>query len=182
MGRDKALLEIDGEPLWRRQTQLALASGASRVFLSVRPDQNLGRPATEQVVDTRVDLGPLSGIATSIDACRGTHLLVLAVDMPALNKGIISRLLARCGANSGVIPHVDGEAQPLAAVYTRDCLDPATRALAQAALSVRAWAADCLRLGFCMRWDVPASDAPLFANWNSPDDVPPGGFRENPTF
>jgi molybdopterin-guanine dinucleotide biosynthesis protein A len=127
-------------------------------------------------------MGPLSGIATSLAACRGTHLLVLAVDMPTLTREIISRLLARCGANFGAIPHIDGESQPLAAVYTRECLDPASRALAQGALSVRGWAAECLRLAFCLRWDVPPRDGPLFANWNSPSDVPRGGVHENLDF
>lgn len=171
MGRDKASIEIDGEPLWLRQVRLAMSSGARRVFLSVRPNQDLDIADVERVVDTRLDLGPLSGIAASFAACRGTHLLVLAVDMPSLTARILREILTRCDAGIGVIPHTDGDAQPLAGIYTRDCLGSAERRLMEGALSVRAWAAECLRSGHCIRWDVPEPDAPLFANWNSPEDV-----------
>src|ERR1044071_3415473 len=43
MGRDKALLEIDGVPLWQRQRDVLSQSGAADVFLSVRPEQDWAR-------------------------------------------------------------------------------------------------------------------------------------------
>ena len=35
MGRDKALLEIAGEPLWKRQVERLVAAGAAEVVVSV---------------------------------------------------------------------------------------------------------------------------------------------------
>ena len=180
MGRDKAMIHVNGEVLWQRQARLAKEAGALRVFVSVRPDQDIEGAAVERVADARADLGPLSGIAASLAACTSTHLMILAVDMPALTAGILREILVHCELGFGVIPHTGGAPQPLAAVYTRDCLAPAERRLAEGALSVRAWAAECLRSAHCVRWDVPEPDVPLFANWNSPEDVPRAAATKNP--
>ncbi len=173
MGRDKATIEVHGEPLWRRQLRLAAEAGARRVFLSMRADQELDIGDLDRVADERPDLGPLSGIASALAACHNSHLLVLAVDMPALTADILDTLIARCDAGFGAIPHTCDGAQPLAAVYTVDCLAPARRRLGEGVLSVRAWATECLRSGHCVRWDVPDAQAPLFSNWNFPADVDP---------
>lgn len=179
MGRDKALLAVCGEPLWQRQIRLSLACGATRAFLSVRPDQELGEAGVERIEDARPDLGPLSGLASSLFACRESHLLVLAVDMPLLNEDIVRDMLARCGHGSGVIPHVDGKPQPVSAIYTRRCLDGAVKRLGQHSLAVADWAEECIDRRFCLRWDVPVKHSPLFANWNVPSDLPEPTRHEN---
>lgn len=171
MGRDKATIEVRGEPLWRRQVRLAGETGARRVFLSVRADQTLDIGGLDRVADELPDLGPLSGIASALASCRTSHLLILAVDMPSMTRDALCEMLSRCEPGFGVIPHTPAGAQPLAAVYTVDCLVPARRRLAEGALSVRSWAAECLRSGHCIRWDIPESHAPLFANWNSREDI-----------
>lgn len=173
MGRDKATIKVRGEPLWRRQVRLAAEAGARRVFLSMRADQELDIGDLDRVADERPDLGPLSGIASALASCRASHLLVLAVDMPSMTRDALHELLSRCGPGFGAIPHTCDGAQPLAAVYTVDCLAPARCRLGEGVLSVRAWAAECLRSGHCVRWDVPDAQAPLFSNWNFPADVDP---------
>lgn len=173
MGRDKAMIALDGEPLWRRQARLARDVGARRVLLSLRPGQDFAAAGFDCVDDAQPDLGPLSGIASALAACRSSHLLVLAVDMPALTADILDTLIARCEPGFGAIPHTCDGAQPLAAVYTVDCLAPARCRLGEGVLSVRAWAAECLRSGHCVRWDVPDAHAPLFSNWNFPEDIEP---------
>lgn len=173
MGRDKATIEVRGEPLWRRQVRLAGEAGARGVFLSMRADQGLDIGGLDRVIDEQPDLGPLSGIASALASCRATHLLILAVDMPAMTRDALREILSRCEPGFGVIPHTPVGAQPLAAIYTIDCLAPARHRLAEGALSVRAWAAECLRSGHCIRWDVPDAQAPLFTNWNSPEDIDP---------
>jgi len=179
MGRDKALLAVCGEPLWQRQIRLSLACGATRAFLSVRPGQHLGGAAVERIEDVRADLGPLSGLASSLSACRESHLLVLAVDMPLLNEDIIREMLARCGHDLGIIPHVDGNPQPVSAIYTRRCLDGAVKRLGENSLAAADWAQECVDRGFCLRWDVPAPHSSLFANWNVPSDMPEPTRHEN---
>src|SRR4051812_7329223 len=84
MGRDKASLEVDGVPLWRRQRDLLAAAGASEIFLSVRPDQIWARDAlasggfAAELHDAMPSAGPLSGFTAALERTTHSHLAVLA--------------------------------------------------------------------------------------------------------
>ena len=68
MGRDKALLEFDGEPLWRRQLE---------TFVSLHPNSSWSpdrraRLAPSEVIDRWENAGPLAGIAAALRNCSRT--------------------------------------------------------------------------------------------------------------
>jgi len=75
MGRDKALLEVDGRPLWQRQREVLQGLGAAELFLSVRPEQEWARHAgfsksTTRFRSQRLTTDQLSGYATRHDSSR----------------------------------------------------------------------------------------------------------------
>ena len=65
MGRDKALLEIDGEPLWRRQLATLRALEPEQLMVSGPP-----RGEGETVADEIEDAGPLGGVAAALPNAR----------------------------------------------------------------------------------------------------------------
>ncbi len=88
MGRDKALLDFHGKPLWRHMREVLRQSGCRQVLISGSlPDLREGEEATP---DVRPGLGPLAGIASVIgaqgDALSRDWLLVVPVDLPLLSS------------------------------------------------------------------------------------------------
>lgn len=94
MGRDKALLRVDGETQLSRSVRL-LESIFDRVFVSARADQSdePERRKFEQIVDRYDDLGPLAGILSAMDGHPDVGWLVLACDLPNVDRQTIRYLL-----------------------------------------------------------------------------------------
>ena len=73
MGRDKAWLDVHGQPLWRLQWS-KLRAVFGEVVVCGRASQRAEFEA-EQVcfaADTEPDLGPLSGIARALETARAS--------------------------------------------------------------------------------------------------------------
>jgi molybdopterin-guanine dinucleotide biosynthesis protein A len=125
MGRDKALLEFDGQTLLDRAIDL-LRSLFPQVLLGVRQIRDGVR--LPQVIDDPSGAGPLAGLCAGLAHSRTPWMFVTAVDMPFLCPGVIRELAARRGQGEAVVPVVRGIPQPLAAYYTATAL-PTIRAV-----------------------------------------------------
>lgn len=171
MGTDKALLEHEGQPLWRRQHALLRAAGASEVLISARDDQawSAGLPV---VHDATPDCGPLSGIIAGLRAARTDHLLVVAVDLPRLPLAWLHALIAAAGHAHGAVGRwPEGKFEPLAALYPRTLLAPFADALAAGRLSLQPLAAAAAQRGDLRIIALEASRRRDLANWNEPTDL-----------
>ncbi|MGA7521411.1 MAG: molybdenum cofactor guanylyltransferase [Acidobacteriaceae bacterium] len=128
MGRDKALLLLDGTPLIAHAVNLLRGLGLSPRICGSRPD--LARFA-EVIADSFPLCGPLAGMEAAL-AVSDTELnLFLPVDLPALPAAFLRWLLARADASQAVatIPVVGNRLQPLCAAYSRRLLDGIRRSV-----------------------------------------------------
>jgi len=167
MGRDKALVEVGGEPLWKRQVGVLLGAGASRVVLIRRSGQEtIGYP--DCLLDKVADSGPLAGIHAALEMGGHPHLAVLAVDMPGIDAAwfVWLRGLSRPGA--GAVVGAAGALEPLAAVYPAEALPEVEVRLARRELSVQALARALAAAGRMTVADVPAGYAGRLASLNEP--------------
>lgn len=124
MGRDKALLERDG------QSQLAFMVGllgprVDRVLVSTREDQKNEPERTnyDLVIDRYDDMGPLAGILSAMDEHPGADWLVVACDLPNIGSETLEHLLENRSAVhpfSAYVSTHDGLPEPLCAVYRAD--------------------------------------------------------------
>lgn len=126
MGRDKALLDYRGTALagWVA-ARVAEAAGNASLVGGGDKYVHLGYPVIEE---RHAGLGPLSGIEAAL-ACGAEWSLVVACDMTGIESGRLVELFdaAEHGASQAVYGcRGDGRAEPLCAVYHRDCL-PAVR-------------------------------------------------------
>lgn len=124
MGRDKALLERDGQSQLAFIVQL-VADHVDRVFVSARDDQKHDpeRRRFEQVVDRYDDMGPLAGILSAMDAYPDADWLVVACDLPNVGAETLTHLLANRSPDLPFTAYVsshDGLPEPLCAVYRAD--------------------------------------------------------------
>jgi molybdopterin-guanine dinucleotide biosynthesis protein A len=132
LGSDKALLSLDGQPLLART--VGLLGALSRDVIVVTND--LGRYAAlhlpaRLVVDERPGLGSLMGVYSGLKAARNERAVVVGCDMPFLSLELLRYMLALATTYDVVIPRLGGMVEPLHAVYSRNCLPPMARVLAQ---------------------------------------------------
>jgi molybdenum cofactor guanylyltransferase len=115
MGRDKALIDVDGSPLWRRTAEL-LALVADPV-VEVGP----GYSPLPRAVEPSPGSGPLHALAAGAHLLRRSgHLgpvLLVATDLPRLSAGLLD-LLASWPGTASVVPLAGGQPQPLCARYS----------------------------------------------------------------
>ena len=119
--------------------------------------------------DAQVGLGPLGGIAAALRAMRSPRLVVLAVDLPRMSADFLRGLLA---AERGVVPQTDdGFFEPLAAIYPHTALADAEEHLRGSDRSLQTFVRRLLASAQVSARPVLAAEAPLFVNWNHPEDV-----------
>ncbi len=120
MGHDKAYLDRDGKPALEYLVDL-LAPLVDKVWVSVREDQ----PADElrdrypQIVDRDADAGPVAGILAALESEPDVDWLVVACDLPNLDAGTVSTLLAEASDPRFTAYRSirDGLPEPLCALY-----------------------------------------------------------------
>jgi molybdenum cofactor guanylyltransferase len=96
MGRDKAVLDWDGQRAVDRVAALARAVGAEAL---VTAGADLGLP---WIPDDEAGAGPVGGVLAGAKALGTGRLLVLAVDAPTLTAEDLAPLLAAGGYYEGL--------------------------------------------------------------------------------
>jgi molybdopterin-guanine dinucleotide biosynthesis protein A len=180
MGRDKATIEFDGQPLWTRQIETLRALGSQRILVSARTKPSWLPDDVELLLDDSPSRGPLSGLTKALAALRTTHLVALAIDMPFMTGEQLGRISSLAQIGYGVVPIIHDRAEPLAAVYPAEVSPAFAEALAGADSSlqtlVRKLAAeDKIRL-----LSVATRDEHLYRNVNEPNDFKEGRFPNRP--
>jgi molybdopterin-guanine dinucleotide biosynthesis protein A len=118
MGVNKALLEFEGEPLVQRLAQRFQRWFAQVVVVTNTPEVYafLGLPMTGDRVP---GLGPLGGLEAGLTASRFEHAFFCACDMPFVAEAFVQHLVRLAPGHEIVVPQVDGEFEPMHAVYSR---------------------------------------------------------------
>lgn len=171
MGRDKATIEFEGEPLWKRQLEILRVLRPEKILDSASSTPSWLPDDVELLLDDPPSRGPLSGLTKALATMRTSHLIVVAVDMPFMTGGELGRIWSFAKIGCGVVPTIDGRAEPLAAVYPAQASPDFAGALAGADFSLQRLiqkiaAKDKIRL-----LPVPAGNEHLYRSVNKPTDL-----------
>ncbi len=176
MGSDKAQLEFEGQPLWRRQIALLESMQPAEIFVS--GPRRPGFPdALRNVEDAGTNQGPLAGLATALRAAASPHVLVLAIDMPLMTGAFLAELRGRARPGRGVVPFLleretrEKFYEPLAAIYPRECVELVDRHLASADWSMQTLVRAGVSAGLLAEFEIPAGTRKCFANANTPGSL-----------
>jgi len=171
MGRDKALLELAGEPLVVRAAKLAASvTGTPATIIGGAAYTPFG---LRVVGDDLPGVGPLGGIATVLRASVAPWNLIVACDLPYLSREWLVFLVERAlGSNAdAVLPMNERGAEPLCAMYNkrgeqaiRGALDRGTRKVTDGLAGIRVEYIEPAE------WKAFDSEGVLFKNMNSPGD------------
>jgi molybdopterin-guanine dinucleotide biosynthesis protein A len=166
MGRDKALLELNGRSLLSRAVELLRPYVAEVVLLGPRSRySDLGMPIVE---DSFAGEGPLVGIASGLRSTNCDWNIFLACDMPLVRVDMLEAVVQRVSAGSGqaVVPRATNTWQPLCAAYHRSCLPMMEQAIAKERMAT-VKVLPLLRVESIL---VAASDEEMFRSVNTAED------------
>lgn len=179
MGRDKAGLRVQGEPLLLRQLRLLEECGVGRRIVSAGVQSaggvwDLIPAAVAFVRDSAPDQGPLAGLEQALAAAlpSETHVLAVAVDLPCLTVDWLQSRIMQCRPGVGVVGSIGDQLEPLAAVYPVEGLASLRRRITRGELAVNAWVREGIRDGWMIERPLPPSERSLLQNWNHPSDLP----------
>jgi molybdenum cofactor guanylyltransferase len=139
MGRDKALVVVDGVAMGARMVgTLRLAGCDPVVFVGGEPGL-LDPLGADVVADIAPGEGPLGGVVTALDhfAHTADHVVVVSCDMPFLTPADLAPLVARAAvAGVDVVVGRSSRQQPLCAVWSTGAADQVRAAFERGTRSI----------------------------------------------
>jgi molybdenum cofactor guanylyltransferase len=121
LGRDKGLLELGRKKLIEIAIE-NLSSVCNRILISSNSD-GYAKFGMEVVPDRIPNIGPMGGIYSSLSLSFTEINLVLAVDLPFINEGLLRYLLDQSRGVQVAVPWSGEERyEPLCACYNRSVL------------------------------------------------------------
>lgn len=117
--RNKAFLEYENNYFIERIIK-ALEDYEEIIIISNNPDdyKTLGLKVFKDIYPNQ---GPLSGIHSALNHIKNEYCLVVACDMPFINKNVVNYLGNIKEDYEILIPEVEERLQPLCAIYKRSC-------------------------------------------------------------
>lgn len=164
MGRDKALLRLNGETLLDRVAHLV--GGVAGSVTVIGPPERYPGAIRDQIENC----GPLGGVYTALAISQTDWNLIVACDMPELTVALLEDLFRSAESSHAdvVVPYVPPESvrgfDPLCAVYHRRCAAAARSALHRKIFKMHDFLLT-LRLE-----RLPVADARALKNVNTPEE------------
>jgi len=122
IGRNKAFIRLpNGQTIL--QNSISILQNIFPEIIIVANRKEAYREFDVSVVEDLIkECGPLGGIFTGLCHSESQRNFVTACDMPFIRPALIRSLLAESGTYDVVIPEVDGEAEPLFGVYSKNSI------------------------------------------------------------
>jgi molybdenum cofactor guanylyltransferase len=171
MGRDKATIEFEGQPLWQRQLEILRSLAPEKIFVSARTTPSWLPDDIEVILDDPPSRGPLSGLTKALEHMRTSHLLALAIDMPFMTSKQLGTLWCRAATGCGVVPVLGEGAEPLAAIYPAEAAPEFATALAGFDFSLQGLIRKLAAQGKLQLLPASVEDEYLYGSVNEPDDL-----------
>lgn len=186
-GSDKALAPspLDGRPILATIVD-CVQSVAADVFVVAPADRPYGTFGVPVMTEPIPGQGPLGGLEMALRVAKHDRCLVVACDLPFLNRDLLTWMTHRPFDADALVPILgtgsdpdgtiaDGQAQPLHAIYRGSCLPSVERLLAGEQRRMSRLL-QVLRVEYLFEVDVCPFDPTLksFVNVNSIADLAQG--------
>jgi molybdopterin-guanine dinucleotide biosynthesis protein A len=137
--RNKALESIGGQTLIGRVIDSLVPLTTEVLVVVGQPEQATALhlpPTVRPVSDRYPGRGSLGGIFTGVDAAAERWSLVVACDMPFLNRDLLRHLIDESSDVDSVVPCLEDQPEPLHALYSKACLAPMEQMLQAGQLKI----------------------------------------------
>lgn len=123
MGRNKALIEIDGIPIIDRIHRV-FKDLFKEIFIITDQDDLFRHLQAKAWKDLYPNRGALAGLYTGLYYSSFQYSFCVACDMPFLNARLIQFLARTLDGEDVLVPKTEDGLQPLHAFYSKNCLGP----------------------------------------------------------
>lgn len=130
MGRNKALLMVDGMPLIEKIHRTMAQLFRDVVLVTNTPEVYAFLPC-RTVEDIYPGFGSIAGLHAGLAASSEEWIFVTACDAPFINPDVIRMLSAASAGYDAVVPISKGGKEPLHALYGRRCLTEVEQVIRQ---------------------------------------------------
>jgi molybdenum cofactor guanylyltransferase len=175
LGREKAWVDLGGCSLLQRAVS-NMEFLNSEVVIVKAPEGEL--PPVKATVNLKVvqdavgGRGPLAGILAGLAHSKYQYNMVIACDMPLLNRDLAKYIISIAKEYDAVVPRLGQYVEPLQAVYSKDCILEIEKLLMQDRLSIDGLFSR-VRTRFVESAEIERFDAAhlSFLNINTPADL-----------
>lgn len=171
MGQDKSFVLFQGRPMIEVVRERVEGLGSELILVTNKPDE-YAHLALPMVGDIYKERGPLGGLHTALYHASNPYCLMVACDMPWLNRPLLEYMVSLRETADIVVPRWEKFPEPLHAIYSKACLEPMEENLKAERLKIT---------GFFGRVNVHFVDREVierydpdgrsFANVNTPDEL-----------
>ena len=171
MGVDKSFILFQGRPMIKIVQERVAGLGDETILITNKPDvyAHLNLPMFSDVYP---DHGSLGGIYTAVTHASHPYTLVVACDMPWLNRPLLEHMISLRETADVIVPRWQKYPEPMHAIYSKACLAPIEANLKARRLKIVGFFGE-VRVNFVdqdviSRYDP---DGRSFANVNTPQDL-----------
>lgn len=171
MGTDKSFVLFQGRPMIELVLERVHGLGDETILITNKPEAyaHLGVP---MYGDVYPDHGSLGGIFTAVHYASHPYTLVVACDMPWLNRPLLAYMLALRETADIVVPRWEQYPEPLHAIYHKNCLPAIEENLKAGRLKITGFFGR-VAVRFVERQEIEQFDenGRSFANLNTPEEL-----------
>jgi molybdopterin-guanine dinucleotide biosynthesis protein A len=145
MGEDKALIEIDHQPLLQRVCHVAITVSSAVYILTpwLQRYQTIVPANCQFLRESQPHQGPLLALSNGLTILNTDWVLLLACDLPFLDSTILQQWIKRLDqvpqSTLAVVPYQGSRWQPLCGFYRRQCDVDLQRFIQQGGRSFQQW-------------------------------------------
>jgi molybdopterin-guanine dinucleotide biosynthesis protein A len=169
MGRDKALIEIDGIPLLKRVCDAARQCTNSIYVMTSWVDRYQALLPSVNFIVEESPRSPIVAFAEALDHIPTEWVLLLACDLPRINGNVLQQWSTQLDqipeTVMALLPKHPKGWEPLCGFYRKTCLPGLQRHLEQGERSFQGW------LEMELVQELRVSDRQILTNCNTPEDL-----------
>jgi len=170
MGKDKAFLLLGNKPLFEYVLKVCAHLFKDIMVITKDPDPFLKYPV--RVERDIVDAGALGGLYTGLSLALTPFVFCVACDMPFLREEFVKYLISLKNGYDAVVPMGPDGLHPLCAVYSKSCLNPIEKSIAEGNRRISSFFKE-IKLRLVKAEEVRIFDPQFlsFFNINTPSDL-----------
>ena len=122
MGQDKAFVKLAGKAIIEHVLERVSGLG-SETLITTNDPKRYARLGLRTVPDSIPGAGALQGLRTALASAGHEHVLLVACDMPFIQRPLLDHILSQANKGDVIVPFPGGRHEPLLALYQREvCL------------------------------------------------------------